>query len=239
MRLVFLNVWHGRGGKDFPGFIKKESEKNDIFCFCEVDPELLEKIKDLLPEYKYYYEELPRIDHLGGIIEGQVIFIKKDFNFLEKHKVFAYKINRKDTGCVQVSDIGIGNKVLTIVNVHGKARPGHKKDTPARIRQSQIILKQAQGKKNPRIIVGDFNLNPDTRSINMFEDSGYKNLIKEFKIKNTRNKLSWEQFKDQPGFTKQFFADFCFVSRDIRVGNFEVPYLEISDHLPLILDFEL
>lgn len=239
MRLVFLNAWHGMGGEGLPDFIKRESQNTDIFCFCEVNPDLLEKIREKLPEHDYYYEQLPRIDHMGGVIEGQVIFIKKNLNFLDKHKVFAYKINRKDTGCVQIADIGVGSDTLTVVNVHGKARPGHKRDTAVRIGQSQIILKQVEEKNNPRIIIGDFNLNPDTKSVAMFEDKGYKNLIKDFGIKNTRNKLSWAQFKDNPGFTKQFFADYCFVSEGVRVKNFEVPYLEISDHLPLILDFEL
>ena len=39
-------------------------------------------------------------------------------------------------------------------------------------------------------------------------------------------------------FGKQHFADYVFVSKDVKVKKFEVPYLEISDHLPLILDFE-
>jgi endonuclease/exonuclease/phosphatase family metal-dependent hydrolase len=68
---------------------------------------------------------------------------------------------------------------------------------------------------------------------------GYRNLIKDFGIKSTRGRICWEQYKHKPGFTKQFFADYIFVSKRVGVKGFQVPHIEISDHLPLILDFEI
>ena len=68
----------------------------------------------------------------------------------------------------------------------------------------------------------------------MFEDNGYKNLIKEFKIPTTRNEISWAKYEN-----KQLFADFVFVSPDVKITNFSVPNNEISDHLPLILEFRM
>jgi endonuclease/exonuclease/phosphatase family metal-dependent hydrolase len=74
----------------------------------------------------------------------------------------------------------------------------------------------------------------------MFEEAGYKNLIKEFNIKNTRNNTCWEQFKEDVKISgKQHFADYCFTSHDVKVKSFEVPYNEVSDHLPLILDIDI
>lgn len=108
-----------------------------------------------------------------------------------------------------------------------------------RLRQSEKIINFFNDKKGLKIIGGDFNLNPDTKSVMMFEKAGYRNLIKEFDIKSTRNKLSWKQFKNQPDFVKQYFADYVFVSSDVKVKDFTVPYNEISDHLPLILDFDI
>jgi len=34
-------------------------------------------------------------------------------------------------------------------------------------------------------------------------------------------------------------SDYVFVSLEVKVKKFEVPNIEISDHLPLILDFEM
>src|SRR3989304_780654 len=39
-----------------------------------------------------------------------------------------------------------------------------------------------------KILCGDFNLNPDTKSLNIL-DRGMKNLIKEYKVKSTRSGL--------------------------------------------------
>ena len=89
------------------------------------------------------------------------------------------------------------------------------------------------------MVGGDFNLMPDTKSINLFENSGYRNLIKEFDIKETRNRFAWDTFKNDPDYVQQHFADYCFVSKDINVKSFEVPDIEVSDYLPLVLEFEV
>jgi len=83
---------------------------------------------------------------------------------------------------------------------------------------------------------GDFNLYPQTKSIKIFEEAGYRNLIKDFGVKETRNKFAWEQFPDEE---KQHFADYCFVSKNIKIIDFQVPNVLISDHNPLILDFDI
>ena len=69
-------------------------------------------------------------------------------------------------------------------------------------------------------------------------------LILENKIKTTRNFHAWRQAKEMVAdgyrfYGEQKFADYVFVSKDVKVKNFEVPNIEISDHLPLILDFEI
>lgn len=60
-----------------------------------------------------------------------------------------------------------------------------------------------------------------------------RNLIKEFNIKQTRSNLS--PYAKTKNFQK--FADYTFITNDVVVKDFQVPYIEISDHLPLILEF--
>ena len=77
----------------------------------------------------------------------------------------------------------------------------------------------------------------DTESVRMFEEAGYRNLIRDFDIKTTRNQISWDMWPDLP---KQLWADFVFVSPDIKVKSFVVPEDdESSDHLPMILEVDL
>jgi len=70
---------------------------------------------------------------------------------------------------------------------------------------------------------------PENRSLNMFEDFGMKNLIKEFNIPSTRS----SHYKKP-----ERFADYTFVSKDIKVNQFRVLSDEVSDHLAMYLDFE-
>lgn len=233
MRIIFLNSWFGKAGKPFFDFIKSESSKTDIFCFMEVSPDLYNNLSAILENFRGLYEGDLFLKETNSIC-GQAVFINKKTKLISNGKVSIYRQLENDIGFVQYVELQIGDERFWLGSVHGKTRPGSKLDTPVRLNQSKTIIKFFADKKGPKVIGGDFNLLPDTKSVAMFEEAGYKNLIKDFGIKNTRNKVSWEQFNNI-----QHFADYVFVSKDVKVNKFEVPYNEISDHLPQILDFEI
>jgi len=235
VRIIFLNSWFAKTGQKYFNFIENESSKTDIFCLTEVQPDLFLKHRSVLIEHNGSYITDNVVENLGHIY-GQAIFFKKGIDLLSSEKVDLYRNNARNTGFLQNVDLEIDKKVLSVGSVHGKPRPGSKLDTPIRIKQSQKIIDFLDNKKHPKIVGGDFNLKPDTKSVKMFEDAGYRNLIKDFNIKETRNHLNWDHFPDEE---RQHFADYCFVSSDIKVLNFEVPNVEVSDHEPLILDFEI
>jgi endonuclease/exonuclease/phosphatase family metal-dependent hydrolase len=130
-----------------------------------------------------------------------------------------------------VTHFVVEDRALVVGNIHGVALPGHKLDTEMRLYQSKTILEYFAKIDSVKIIGGDFNLMPETRSIGMFDEVGYQNLIREYAIDTTRNEISWVQYP-----TKQFYADFFFVSSETEVKGFEVPKNEASDHLPMILE---
>jgi endonuclease/exonuclease/phosphatase family metal-dependent hydrolase len=66
-------------------------------------------------------------------------------------------------------------------------------------------------------------------SLKKIEDSGMRNLIKEYGITSTRS-----SFYKKP----ERFADYTFVSKETKVNNFKILPDEISDHLAMYLDFE-
>lgn len=239
LRIIFLNTWFGKAGKPFFDFIKEKSAGTDIFCFMEVSPKLYSNLRDILKGFSVLYEEGHFLKSLGDVC-GQATFLSRGINVRASGKISIYRQSDRDVGFLQFSELIAGGKKFFLGNVHGKTLPGSKFDTPVRLKQSEKIINFFSGKNGPITIGGDFNLNPDTKSVKKFEEAGYKNLIKDFKVKSTRNNISWQQFsKDDPNFVKQYFADYVFVSAEVRVRNFEVPYVEISDHLPLILDFEI
>jgi len=201
----------------------------------EFTPDLTTKVSKILKNHNCYVER-GAFFKPTNVFDCQVIFTRKNLEILSSGKLNLYKKSPATTGFASYVVVKTNGKNVNIVNVHGKSIPGHKLDTPARLKQSETIIEFLKDKNGLTIIGGDFNLMPNTKSITLLEEAGYRNLIHDFDIKETRNRLSWMQF---PTHEKQHFADYVFVSKDVKVNKFEVPYNEISDHLPQILDFEI
>ena len=118
-------------------------------------------------------------------------------------------------------------KPYTICNVHGFHTSQGKDDTPERIEQSRRIKEFLDRTPNPKILCGDFNLDINTKSLQMLEGE-MTNLVKKHNITSTRTRFYEKPVK---------FADYMLVSPDIQVLDFQVLSDEVSDHSPLYLEF--
>lgn len=168
---------------------------------------------------------------------GLMMLVKNELAILEEGEIFVHK----EKGYVPEGDVGLharniqyvtiatpkGNR--TIINFHGLWNGGGKGDSTDRLMQSDKILRFMETLHNPFVICGDFNLLPDTESLKKFESFGLRNLIKEYGITSTRSRHYTKEQK---------FADYAFVSDGVQVHDFRVLSDEVSDHLPLFLDFE-
>ncbi len=130
-----------------------------------------------------------------------------------------------------ITDLKIGSGSLRILNIHGiwtKDKHGDERT----IRECEFIIKKALEKEVPTIVVGDLNLLPDTASIKIL-DNHLKNLVKDYKIKTTR-----PDFKDhlESGLN---IVDYIFVNRMVKVKHFQTINSDVSDHLPLLMEFDL
>lgn len=261
MKLISLNTWGGKIYQPLMDFIKQNSEDTDIFCFQEIydtksetkqyknliRANFLGELKNILPKNKvFYFPTLEGYDPKANpvnfdLLYGSAIFVKnsikvslhknyliyKDKNFEKPNKGFSNLSTP-----LQKIQIEVDNKIFSIFNFHGTPYPAAKKDTRKRLKQSMKVKFFIDKARGAKILVGDFNLSKRTKSIRIFETE-MKNLIKEFKIRRTRSKLS--PFFNRSNFQK--FADYTFVSKDVEIKNFSVPNIEISDHLPMILEF--
>ena len=224
MKIVFLNVWGGTQKEELRIWIETQKTSVDVFCFMEANEEFKKNCGDLLKGYKLA-EGYKNVINEDGCFQNT--YIKNSQSLIKTETV----LERDEyTGLGLFTQIG----GLNILNVHGVAQPGDKLDNPKRIKQSREIIDFMAKIDGPKIIGGDFNLELMTESVAMFEKNGYRNLIKEFNIKTTRNRLIWERYPE----SKQYFADYVFVNPEVKIKNFEVPQNEISDHLPLILEIE-
>lgn len=177
----------------------------------------------------------------GGLIEqGNEILSK--FPMTEAvnehfYKSYAYTIDwtnwkKEDHGrALETVELNVDGKQLQILNLHGIWTEDKKGDSRT-IQECEFVVKKAKQKNIPTIITGDFNLLPETESIQLLNKE-YVNLIDKFGIKSTR-----PDFNDGLE-TGKNVVDYVFVSEDIKVNTFKVVNTDITDHLPLLLEFEL
>lgn len=145
--------------------------------------------------------------------------------------IFADKVLRRLPEALQYAVVKTPAGSCTVAHLKGLWYPGTKHDTPQRIAQSKKIIATLARFPGRKVLCGDFNLLPTTKSIRMIERVPLRNLITEYHIRDTRGPISHALHPDDP----QFFADYAFVSPDVRVRSFRVPKVAVSDHLPLIV----
>lgn len=178
-------------------------------------------------------------DFGGNAEQGSLILskykIKEHYNQFYyneyKYEYDATEFREKDW-CRSIQNVilNINEKELQIINVHGiwnKDKIGDERT----INQSQFILKSIRY-DIPSIVLGDFNLLPNTESIKMINEK-MNNLIDKYNIETTR-----PTFDD--GLDKgNIVCDYIFVNDKVKVNDFKIINCNISDHLPLILDFDI
>jgi len=257
MKLISLNTWGGKIYNPLINFIKDNSHTTDIFCFQEVFNttsditehsgfriNIYSEITGILENHQGYFA--PTLDnYIVGAFQpnftnfnlssGLAIFIKNNIKVLSHGDFYFYgnrdSFNPKDLNSlprnVQYLNFTDHSKLFTLCNLHGIWIKGSKGDIHSRIQQSNQIKNFLDQQEGEKILVGDFNLDINTESIKILESSMI-NLIKKYHISTTRSPLF-------PGSDK--FADYMFVSKKIKVIDFQVPNLEVSDHLPMTLEF--
>ncbi len=267
MKLICLNIWGGKIYEPLMKFVREQAESTDIFCFQEVfrsprkDVEtsngtrihMLDEFATALPDFNYvFHPVISGVDNSGPVdfeIEmGQAEFVKKSIPIVSSGEAPIY--SPEDDGSFDTYEfmprnlgyfrITRANKQLTLINIHGLThKSDNKLDNPERLEQSRAIKEfavqaclPAGREKGDVIICGDFNILPEAESIITFSDL-FTDLIKKYGIQTTRSRIS--PWYGTPNEMK--FSDYAFASPGIEITDFKVPDVEISDHLPLIIEF--
>lgn len=243
MKLITLNIWGGHVRGPLLEFISSHQEI-DIFCLQEVYNNAQNQMSDdarqvclnifsemqaRLPDHKPFFR--PVTEDAYGI----GMFVKKNIDVLEEGDINIYE-NPHYSGQgpthsrkLQWMKCRHNNQNYFILNVHGLWNGKGKTDSPERITQSQKIREFLDAIDTPKILCGDFNLRPDTESLRIIE-KGMKNLIQMYNVNSTRTSLYTKEEK---------FADYVFTSSEIIIKDFEKWLDEVSDHSPLLLEFDI
>jgi len=228
MKIIFLNAWRGKLEEKIKNYLVEQTVETDVFCLQEGDGPMKKIIQEIFSSYQI---SLAERDITGDSHLCPTNCFKKGIEVVVSREMMEDNFN---LGFGLYSQIKTEGGLTNFANIHGLPRPGHKLDTPERLRQSEEIIRFMDMVEGKKIIGGDFNILPEAESIKMFEKSGYIDLIKKFEIKNTRNKYAWDRYPE----SKLYYSDYLFVSPEVKVKSFEVPETEVSDHLPLVLEIE-
>lgn len=257
MKLITLNIGIKiDNSKEVLDFINEK--KSDIVCLQEVmyahDDSCFDMnkignvLKDLYPNHHfapiYIADGCVRcgVKHydFGGLAEQGTMTLT-NFKILKAENLFYYNDYKVgyDTTNFEISDwarsiekvlLEVNGKELLIINVHGLWNKGKVGDDRT-INQSEFILKHVRY-DIPTIVLGDFNLLPQSLSIKMLDEK-LTNLITQFNIKSTR-----PVDPKRPDRMNQV-CDYVFVNDKVKVNDLRLAGENVSDHLALELDFEI
>lgn len=249
MKLITLNTWGGKMSNKFGSFFNKYSD-TDIWFFQEVYNSNKEEDYTIVPGYNTdfsFYNTLKRHlnshkSHFCQVLKdfyGISAFFRPNIEVVEKGEILVARGNWENMRGsseqdhhrkLQWFEILINRKKVLLMNVHLTHRPEGKLDSDKRLYQSDMIVNFMKMFDCPKILVGDFNLLPDTESIKKIEVTGMRNLIKEYGITSTRTDIYKKSIK---------FADYVFISPEVKVKNIKVLPDVISDHSPIFLEFDI
>lgn len=249
IKILNLNIW--LGGKLFDSALRFIREENpDLLLLQEVYDGKSENLPrnlrttDVLKEeldLEYYYFSPSMLDNLkeGKIGRGNAIFSR--FSIKEKNTFFFDRpygeyseYNSEDFAFfpknLQHIEVEINKKLFNIFNTQGIwGLDG--RDNARRLKMSKTIVNTIKDKKNV-VLAGDFNLQPDTVTIQNIEKylrNVFKNeLTSSFNMKRKTN----------PGYATAV-VDMLFASRNLKVVDHYCPQIDVSDHLPLVCVIEV
>lgn len=121
-----------------------------------------------------------------------------------------------------------GERVVTVVHLHGLRDPAGKQDTPARRVQAERLaafVSSARAKDDVVVVCGDLNVLPDSETFDVLADIGLTDLVGEADTRTSRY--------DKP----LRHASYLLVSAPEAVRRFEVVATpEVSDHRALLVE---
>ncbi|MCD4771521.1 endonuclease/exonuclease/phosphatase family protein [archaeon] len=173
------------------------------------------KMKHSLIKPKYFFHGLTRIlKYTPGIKDqSNALFSKKSFCDSE----FVYFKEGVKKLIIKAS-VKVPKKITFLI-VHLALAKG------SRQKQMEELAEIVRGVKTPIVLAGDFNTFGGKEELDV--------LIKNSRLRKVKESLTF------PAFHPNKVLDHILISPEIRVKNYEVLKLKLSDHLPVMVDFEV
>ena len=123
------------------------------------------------------------------------------------------------------------NRPVCVAHMHGLRDPRGKMDTPERAEQAHKFVSIATRlveSDNALIICGDFNVEPESETLEILSAAGLTDLVTTRTNQGTRSSYYKKSGR---------YADYMLVNTHVNVLDFNVVFdPEVSDHCPLVLE---
>ena len=242
MRLVQLNAWGGRLEHQVADLLRDEAA--NFVCLQEIISTEgngglaipLEKLQTQLgyahsfmsPVFSFNLMNNKATFGNATLSEFPFAIQKTIFTNLEYTEDFDFDSYDYNIRNLQHAQVDINGKKLHILNHHGHHVRQHKHGDEQTLRQMQQIAAYLERLDGPIILAGDFNLAPDSESLQVL-NACLRNLSIEYKLQTTRTELT----------AKKEVCDYIFINGAVDVVDFRMSTKLASDHAALIMDFEI
>lgn len=246
IKFLNLNIWYGKLLSSAIEFIKQENP--DVISLQEVydgegmSPEWLNSWSTLKKELGYQYTSFAptfyvvengiRVNQGQAILSKYPILNEETFFYDVPYGEFVFPAD--DFSLVprnlQHATLDVQGKDLNIFNTQG-IWDKDKLDSERKKKMGEKIVEKVSG-KNHVILSGDFNIIPQSdtmRNIERILNNPFKDKLNTTINPKRKNKAENEES----------VIDMVFVSQDIKISDSYCPQVDVSDHMPLVIVFEI
>ena len=243
MKLLQLNAWGGRLEPQIGDLLKTENP--DIVCLQEaisfrkdgsglfITIENIQENYDLPfmgfgPVFSFNY--MKGTAQFGNCILSRFPIKKTEVIFThQEHKDnFMWQEDSSNMRNFVHAEVQINGRTCHIITHHGFWILEHKNGNQETLKQTKMIADYIGELSGPTILTGDFNLVPQSPSLQQLNKL-LTNLCITHKLKTTRTNLTY----------KTETCDYIFVNDEVNVDNFQALEKVVSDHKALSLEFNL
>lgn len=244
-----LNLWMGKLTSQALKLI--EQEQPDIICLQEVSKSAEGQAEVNMPdgifncyemvmrqtgyEHGFFSPTLSMSVSGIGVDFGNAIISK--YPLSDQKTVFVYgeydadpdvTVTAPNIRNMQIATMSLGDKSFTLSNHHGywEKNPMGSDTT---VQALQKVVDELRTAAVPLVFAGDLNVQPESPAMRVFDDF-LEDLTDTYKLETTLSQL---------GRAKNVACDHIMVTPDVRVKDFRACDELVSDHLALILEFDI
>jgi endonuclease/exonuclease/phosphatase family metal-dependent hydrolase len=245
MKLIQLNIWQGRLLRQALAYL--EQEKPDLICLQEVYSSQIdlpgyeflcsfEKIQAVLPDFHNFFSPCYEMSILDRTFEfGNALFSryplsdKKTFFICQNYQSFTsfdnYSSNIRN---LQLATIDLPEKKFWIANHHAywEINP---MGSDTSVHSMEKVAGHLKTFSRPLVFAGDLNVISESPAMRPIQDQ-LLDLTQQYALPTTLSEF---------GKVANVACDHICISEGIAVQSFKSGKTLVSDHLPLILEFDL